>query len=498
MCISTFLEENTFLDHLKFTLPLLAFVNFITLIFYKRVSRFLKKEGVAFYILVRSLYIGCFSFLWVFVCFALSYHGLSSLRAEEITLSTEINSICFGLLLVFSSAVCIETTKKLFLEKRILGNKISRKSIRKAGFLLQLFVFFWFLFLVESAFLGYLNDSVIKKVLTAVSILCFALVLAYIARVTANSYTKRLKNKKNIFVKILLKAGSTPFISLFVIGVLLYILQHYIGVMRQVDYPYIIGAVFLITLFRFVSLAEKQLVSGRWSNVVPNKTVVQGLGNVARAVLILPGILFLWNAFSGKKMAITGLGTILGGTGLGLTLAAQPIGRNYFSGLVLSFQGNFKVGDWIYFTDGSVEGSIEQIGAISTAIRTIDKRLLFLPNAYFSSKSIVNVSAMTHRRILQTIPIGWITNLQSVDNIIQEIRMVVYNHPGIDKTQKLMVHLTKIDKTNMEITIAAFTKTKDLHTYFNVQENILRETKNILEKYRVAPPAQMLYPPLDI
>ena len=156
--------------------------------------------------------------------------------------------------------------------------------------------------------------------------------------------------------------------------------------------------------------------------------------------------------------------------------------------------GELGIGDYIYFTNNEkIKGNIEHIGPRSVAIRTLDKRLMYVPNAFFSSRSVVNVSKMTHRRVLQKIPVGWITSLATLDKIIQEVRVIVHNHPGIDKTQSIRVHFTGFSSTGLEVTIYAFTKTKDYRAFLHIQENILREAKRTIEKHAGAPPAQIAY-----
>lgn len=248
----------------------------------------------------------------------------------------------------------------------------------------------------------------------------------------------------------------------------------------------------LFALFKMVGLFEEHMLLPRMDKKnVPNKTVVQGLGNIARIVLSALLLIVLFMFFSGSGHL--DLTTILAGSGLGLAVAAQPIIANYFGGLILYVEGNFKVGDWVHFTEKNIEGFIESIGPRSSAIRTFDRRLLYVPNAWFSSESIVNASRMTHRRIWHKIVLGWVTKLEVLDKIVQDIRIMVNNHPGIDKTQLLMVHFTGFAQHGLEITIYAFTKTRNLHTARNVQENILREAKGIIEAYGGSPPAMISY-----
>jgi len=289
-------------------------------------------------------------------------------------------------------------------------------------------------------------------------------------------------------------------VALMLVGsMLIYTIWFFIGSTTE-NRQYYTGVVLLslfFWFFRATSLLEKAFLARKEGKGAPNRTMIQGVGNFVRAILILLSLVLFFNLLLGKDLS--GISTTLGGAGFGLAFAAKPIIENYLGGLMISFEGNFMVGDWIYFTDKKIEGIIEYIGQRSTSLRTFDKRLLYVPNAWFSSMSIVNASKMTHRRILQKIPIGWITSLAVLDKIIQEIRMVVYNHPGIDKTQALMVHFTGFGTQGLEITIYALTKTKNWHTYLNVQENILREAKRIIEAHGGPPPMEIINytPPMN-
>ena len=94
----------------------------------------------------------------------------------------------------------------------------------------------------------------------------------------------------------------------------------------------------------------------------------------------------------------------LGIGGLALALAAQDVIKNVFGGVMILLDKPFQVGDRVQVN--GFDGNIEEVGLRSTRIRTLDGRLVTLPNSKFSDNSVVNVSAEPHRKITSTIGIA--------------------------------------------------------------------------------------------
>ena len=148
----------------------------------------------------------------------------------------------------------------------------------------------------------------------------------------------------------------------------------------------------------------------------------------------------------------------------------------------MNFEGNFKVGDWIYSTDKRVEGVIEYMGMRTTTLRTLDKRVLYIPNSFFSTANLVNASKMTNRRIDKVIPIERVP-ADKMDKITQELRDMLQNHPDIDPYLATMAHLTAFGSSSLNVSIRAFTKTKDLKTYRTIQQDLFLKVMEIIEKH---------------
>lgn len=207
-----------------------------------------------------------------------------------------------------------------------------------------------------------------------------------------------------------------------------------------------------------------------------DRAMIQVLAKVIRILATLVAIATFAQIYWGS---VSGLATILGASTLGLGFAGQTIVANYLSGIMIYFENQFQVGDWIYAADHKFEGTVEYIGLRSTAIRTFDKRLIYVPNTFFASTPIVNASRMTNRRIKETIKIE-VKAYTKLHQITSQIQKMFREHKGIDQEQTLLVHLTNFGEFSLDINVYAFTKTTNWEEYRSIQQDVLLKIGHII------------------
>jgi small conductance mechanosensitive channel len=93
----------------------------------------------------------------------------------------------------------------------------------------------------------------------------------------------------------------------------------------------------------------------------------------------------------------------LGIVGLTLSLALKDVLANYVSGVMLLLQGPFTVGDCIV-VDG-VEGTVIDVKARATALRTGDGRDVHIPNSTMFGATVTNLSCNPVRRFEITLSV---------------------------------------------------------------------------------------------
>jgi small-conductance mechanosensitive channel len=106
--------------------------------------------------------------------------------------------------------------------------------------------------------------------------------------------------------------------------------------------------------------------------------------------------------------------------GLAFALAAQDLISNFFGGAIITVDKTFKVGDRIEVD--SYHGDVTVIGTRSTRIRTIDGKIVTIPNNKITSSGVVNYSE-PDPKIRYTIPItvAYGSDVARVKNVLFEI-----------------------------------------------------------------------------
>ncbi len=199
---------------------------------------------------------------------------------------------------------------------------------------------------------------------------------------------------------------------------------------------------------------------------------------ISKAFVIVVGtvaVLQEWGINVSALLASLGLG------GLAFALAARDTAANLFGGLTILADKSMKVGDWVKI--GSVEGIVEDIGLRTTKIRSFEKSYITVPNQYISNQPLENFSRRKVRRIKMTIGITYDTSREQVVKILEDIRDMLKNHPGIAKDQLLMVYFTEFGESSLDIFIYCFTNTAKWSEYLAIREDVNLKIMEIVEKH---------------
>ncbi len=132
------------------------------------------------------------------------------------------------------------------------------------------------------------------------------------------------------------------------------------------------------------------------------------------------------------------IGAIIAGLGLGglaFALAAQDSISHLFGGVVLFADKPFKINDWIITND--YEGFVKEIGVRSTRIRTLDGRLVTIPNADIANSTIVNVSSENGRKVKTDIGLIYGTTTGQMKKAMDILKKITEENPDIDEKRTI-------------------------------------------------------------
>jgi MscS family membrane protein len=269
---------------------------------------------------------------------------------------------------------------------------------------------------------------------------------------------------------------------LWVIGIVyvIEVIGHRFGFSISVNYMHsfrnalIVGAIAWLIL-RWANEFQKSILAEGSKKI--DATTIQMVGKLATVCIIFMSGLTVMQIFGISIAPLLAIGTI-GGASLGF--GGKDIIANFCSGIMLHMTRPFIMGDLVYLPEKTLEGIVEEIGWFRSLIRDKEKRAVYLPNNFFSTLLVVNISRMSHRRIKQVLklPLGI---AEKIPGVAEKIRKMLLSYPVIDATLPLHVHLQEIGDYSCNLEIEAFSKEIDLEKFNHIQQEILLSVQNILK-----------------
>jgi MscS family membrane protein len=159
----------------------------------------------------------------------------------------------------------------------------------------------------------------------------------------------------------------------------------------------------------------------------------------------------LTNAGLNVGALITGLGI----GGLAFALAAQDTIKNIFGGFTIFTDRPFRIGDQIK-VDG-FNGFVEEIGIRSTRIRTLEKRIVTIPNYKIVEASVENISNEPMHLVSMKLRLNYKTDPAKMNEAILILKEIAQRLESVDSTT-VTVAFTEFTEFAMIIAFGYFIK----------------------------------------
>lgn len=329
------------------------------------------------------------------------------------------------------------------------------------------------------------GDKAYRGMFQIFAVVLLTAVISFVSNKFFTQLEKQLNKTRNLWDDTLLHAGKKPasyLIWLLGLSVAAHTANKYseAEIFSIVEPIREVGVIVLLCWFivRFISGAEKIVVSPEKMKEPMDLTTVSAMGKLLRASVIITAALIVLQTLGYSISGVLAFGGI-GGIAVGF--AAKDLLANFFGGLMVYLDRPFKVGDWVRSPDKEIEGTVEHIGWRLTTIRTFDKRPLYVPNATFTSISVQNPSRMSHRRIYETIGVRY-QDSASVNDIIGKVKEMLIAHDEIDSNQTLIVNFNAFGASSLDFFIYTFTKTTNWIKYHEVKQDVLMKIMAIVEE----------------
>ena len=154
------------------------------------------------------------------------------------------------------------------------------------------------------------------------------------------------------------------------------------------------------------ALALEKITAALVVHYIPGKTVFLKEEAALQPVLKKFFSALVWIIAAALVLKVLGcnISALLAGLGLGgaaLALASKDTLSNFFGSITVFLDKPFRINDRIKI--GDYDGVITEIGIRSSRLRTMENRIVVIPNSLFTASPIENVSAAPNARIVQTV-----------------------------------------------------------------------------------------------
>lgn len=171
---------------------------------------------------------------------------------------------------------------------------------------------------------------------------------------------------------------------------------------------------------------------------------------------------------------VNSLVTVLGVIGVALSLSLQGSLSNLAGGITVMATRPFAVGD--YVEAGGVSGTVNEIGLVYTKLKTIDNKIIFIPNGEISGEKIVNYNKQEQRRVDLTFTVSYDDDPERVKEIM---RQVIGAHPKALFSPEPFVRTTSLGESSVGYTLRVWCATED---YWDLYYDLLEQVRAAFDR----------------
>ena len=190
------------------------------------------------------------------------------------------------------------------------------------------------------------------------------------------------------------------------------------------------------------------------------------------------------------------IGAVLAGLGIGglaLAMAAKDTVSNVFGGLTIFLDKPFKINDRIKI--GGYDGTVVEIGLRVSRLKTLEGRIVSIPNSKFTDSFVENVSLEPSRKVVLNLGLTYDTPPENMAKAMEILKDILTNCEDIEENHSLAFN--NFGDFSLGILVVYYiSKPSDiLQTQTNINLSILKRfNENQLE---FAFPTQSIYAKIE-
>ena len=173
---------------------------------------------------------------------------------------------------------------------------------------------------------------------------------------------------------------------------------------------------------------------------------------------------------------------------LGLTagLALQGSLSNFAGGVLILILHPFRIGDYIIEDTHKNEGTVVDISIIYTKLKTVDNKIIVVPNGALATTSLTNATKSDKRLMNLVLPIGYQDDLKQAKSVLETIAFAI---PERLPEEEVSVFVNALGIHSVELGMRFWVSTDD---YWPVRWRTLEKIKFAFDEAGISIPYQQL------
>ena len=242
------------------------------------------------------------------------------------------------------------------------------------------------------------------------------------------------------------------------------LLRLYVGRILALLFFFGIARLAMATVDVFIRRVRARLESRHQSFSYSAMPLASRVLKITIVLLAVAAVLSAWGYNTTTILAGLGVG------GLAIALAAQKTVENLFGGVAVITDRPVTVGDFCRF--GNQVGTVEDVGLRSTRIRTLDRTLVTIPNAEFSTMILENFSKRDKTWFHITLNLRRDALPGQVRNVLESVTRLLKQHSKA-QTGPVPVRFVGVGTYSLDVEVFAYIMTADGDEFLQIQQELL-------------------------
>lgn len=232
----------------------------------------------------------------------------------------------------------------------------------------------------------------------------------------------------------------------------------------------IVAVIVLLVGVKIISMMRK-LVKRSLTRANVDAGVLKFIDSLTKVSLFIVLVAIIASTFNPR--ASTSFIALLGSAGLAIGLALQGSISNFAGGVLILLLKPFKVGDYIIEDTKKNEGIVTEIELFYTKLKTIDNRIVVIPNGILANNSLTNNTAQDRRRLTIKVGISYQADILKAKAILQQI---INQEDTIIKEEETHIYVDELAESCVKLGLICWIKTEEfMMTKWRMTESIKLE-----------------------